>query len=58
MTLLALAEQIRETLAATVEQVNEERRTGDRVTMTVTIGKQQFRITCEELAADRQEPAV
>lgn len=58
MTLLAFAEQIHEKLVAIAEKVDKQQWAGDRVVLVATVGKQQFRAICEELASDRQEPVV
>lgn len=58
MTLFAFAEQIHDKLVAIAEKVDEQQRTGDRVVLLATVGKQQFRVICEELASDRQELIV
>lgn len=58
MTLFAFAEQIHDKLVAIAEKVDKQQRAGDRVVLVATVGKQQFRVVCEELASDRQEPVV
>ena len=58
MTLFAFAEQIHDKLIAIAEKVDEQKRAGDRVVLIATVGRQQFRVICEELASDRQEPVV
>jgi len=55
MTLLAFAEHLRHAIEA--DEVLEDRH-HERVVYTARVGKQTFRVTCEEEAADKDEPAI
>ncbi len=55
MTLAAVAESVGDALAKTADSI-ENLKEGHRIVYTVNIGKQAFRVTCEELAPDRQDP--
>jgi hypothetical protein len=57
MTTLALAEHVSRALADLSDHIETER-THQRVVFLVTVGKQVFRVTCEESAPDKPEPAV
>jgi len=55
MTLLAFAERLRDAMVA--DEVLEDRH-HERVVYKARVGKQTFVVTCEETAADRDEPAI
>jgi hypothetical protein len=55
MTLLAFAERLRDAMLA--DEVSEDRH-HERVVYTARVGKQTFKVICEEEAADRDEPAM
>ena len=57
MTLLAVAGYIEHCLAERVDEVRKDT-SSTRVTCTVTVGKQSFVVTIEELAKDSGEPAI
>lgn len=57
MTLLAVAGYIEHCLAERVDEVRKDT-SSTRVTCTVTVGKQSFVVTIEELAKDSDEPAI
>jgi hypothetical protein len=57
MTTLALAEHVSRALADLSDHIETER-THQRVVFLVTVGKQVFRVTCEESAPDKSEPSV
>jgi len=56
MTLLAFAEELRRGLHADAVEEREQRH--GRVVFEARVDKQAFVITCEEGAADRDEPAM
>jgi len=56
MTLLAFAEELRRGLNA--DGVEEREQRHSRVVFEARVGRQVFVVTCEEGAADREEPAM
>jgi hypothetical protein len=57
MTVLALAEHIGHCLEQRADNVKKDV-SNTRVAYTVTIGKQSFAVTVEELAKDSDQPAI
>ena len=57
MTTLALGEAVGKFLSGQSDRVETDA-AHQKVVHRVTIGKQQFLVTCEELAHDKSEPAV
>ena len=57
MTTLALAERIADALTGAADHLETSHEDG-KVVHHVSIGKQLFIVTCEELAADKPEPTV
>ena len=57
MTLLSIAERVTDSLSEVSGDI-QTTRSGNAITMTFTVGRQMFRVTCEELPKDDDEPAV
>ena len=57
MTVMALAEHIEKCLQDRAEDLQVDK-SNSRVTYTVTVSKQAFIVTVQELAKDAQEPAL
>jgi hypothetical protein len=57
MTVLAIAEQIRQCLGERARSIKSEKTNGG-VTLTVEVGEQAFVVTVAELAKDHDSPAI